>query len=83
MPFATTDIIIDTSKSVDAKTIGWAVVGEQDIHTVPKYHPTDELLLTKGKRCLPVGDIWLIHLDQVIKPSTTHSGTRSRHLLLM
>ena len=42
---ATTDKT-DAGKSLDA--FGYEVIGEQDIHTVPKYHPTD-YYLQRGK----------------------------------
>lgn len=34
---------------MDAKIIECKVVGEQDIHTASKYHPTDYLLSAKEK----------------------------------
>ena len=34
---------------MDTKIIGWKVDGEQNIHIVPKFLPSEYLLIAKGK----------------------------------
>lgn len=37
---------------METETIGWKIVGEQNIHMTAQYYPTGYLLITKGKGIL-------------------------------
>ena len=57
------------------------VVGKQGSHTVSKCHPTDCLLIIKGKMLLYKWEIWKTHLNQEIKTESTNYGTNQCHIL--
>lgn len=43
---------------MDTETTGWRVWGEENIRTVPKYHPLDYLWIKKGKGDFYDGELW-------------------------
>lgn len=64
--------------SMDAKTITWKFLGEQDIYTVSKYIWTNYLRITKGKKGTFTVEISGGH--QVIKVNITNNGINWHHV---